>query len=210
MQDAISHLKKEIAAQKENKDESASEARATRVDSLNRDLKQHRKRHDTLVETIPATLVMKEKKEIRDAHILIRGVYDQKGDKVERNTPGFLPPLKKQSEIASRLDLANWLVGSSNPLTARVTVNRFWQQLFGVGIVKTSEDFGVQGELPSHPELLRLSSAQSSNLDGMQTTSKVACAVLHLPTSSTAQPSISRRPRESTSSPEAPQFRLFP
>ena len=98
-------------------------------------------------------MVMKERKDIKPAHILIRGEYDNLGEVVERNTPEFLPPLKKKGEVASRMDLANWLV-NDHPLTGRIAVNRFWQQLFGVGLVKTSEDFGAQGEVPSHPELL--------------------------------------------------------
>ena len=101
-----------------------------------------------------AAMVMKERKEVRPAYILIRGQYDKPGEKVERNTPAFLPPLKKKNDLASRMDFAEWLVAKENPLTARVAVNRFWQQFFGVGLVKTSEDFGAQGEVPSHPELL--------------------------------------------------------
>ncbi len=99
-------------------------------------------------------MVMKEKETPLPTHILIRGAYDAPGDTVERDTPAFLPPLEKRDGSYSRMDLAEWLVDRQHPLTARVAVNRFWQQFFGVGLVKTSEDFGAQGEFPSHPELL--------------------------------------------------------
>ncbi|TWU60656.1 Planctomycete cytochrome C [Rubripirellula tenax] len=116
------------------------------------------KQRDALLLQIPATLVMKERDEVRQAHILIRGGYDQPGDPVQRQTPGFLPPLKTSgadsSEVPTRMDLAEWFTSPEQPLTARVTVNRFWQQFFGVGLVKTAEDFGAQGQSPSHPELL--------------------------------------------------------
>jgi len=87
------------------------------------------------------------------ANILYRGMYDQKREEVQPATPGVLPPMPA-SLPRNRLGLAKWLVDDANPLTARVTVNRFWQELFGTGIVKTAEDFGSQGEAPSHPELL--------------------------------------------------------
>ncbi|MGK0153461.1 MAG: hypothetical protein ACI9SE_000406 [Neolewinella sp.] len=102
---------------------------------------------------IPTTLVMKERAEMKDAFVLQRGLYDQKGDKVVRATPAALPPMADDLS-RDRLGLAKWLTAAEQPLTARVTVNRFWQQLFGTGIVKTSEDFGNQGERPSHPALL--------------------------------------------------------
>jgi len=82
------------------------------------------------------------------------GQYDDPGEEVARNTPAFLPPMKKKGETATRMDLAEWFVNRENPLTARAAVNRFWQQFFGVGLVKTSEDLGSQGEPPSHPELI--------------------------------------------------------
>jgi hypothetical protein len=99
-------------------------------------------------------MVMREKAKPRQTFMLIRGAYDQPGEKVERGTPAFLPPMKKKAGIYSRLDLAQWLVDPRHPLTARVAVNRFWQQFFGVGFVKTAEDFGTRGEWPSHPQLL--------------------------------------------------------
>ncbi len=102
---------------------------------------------------IPETMVMEELPKPRDAWILIRGIYDKHGDQVQAGVPSILPSLP--AEVAkNRLALARWLVDPKHPLTARVVVNRYWQMFFGTGLVKTAEDFGVQGELPSHPELL--------------------------------------------------------
>jgi hypothetical protein len=100
------------------------------------------------------TFVQQERTDTKPvAHVLYRGLYDQMRDEVHPNTPAVLPPMP-QSAPRNRLGLAEWLVNPVNPLTARVTVNRFWQHLFGTGLVKTAEDFGSQGEPPSHPELL--------------------------------------------------------
>ncbi|MDA1091945.1 MAG: DUF1553 domain-containing protein [Acidobacteria bacterium] len=88
-----------------------------------------------------------------EAHVLSRGMYDQPLERVLAGTPAALPPMAA-SLPRNRLGLARWLVDDANPLMSRVTVNRFWQQLFGTGLVATSEDFGAQGEIPSHPDLL--------------------------------------------------------
>jgi len=103
--------------------------------------------------TIPTVMVMQEMETPRETHVLARGQYDRPGERVTFGTPAALPPLLDEVP-ANRLGLAKWLVSSENPLTARVTVNRFWRDIFGTGIVKTTEDFGVQGERPSHPDLL--------------------------------------------------------
>ena len=107
-----------------------------------------------LGEVVPGAMVMAEMKEKpREAFVLGRGDYRNKGDRVEAMVPAALPPLPAGAP-ANRLGLAKWLTDPSHPLLTRVTVNRFWQNYFGTGLVKTSEDFGSQGESPSHPELL--------------------------------------------------------
>lgn len=111
------------------------------------------KKREQIDKAIPATLVFKERATPKPAYILKRGEYDQRGEEVGRETPKFLPPLPEKAP-RDRLGLAQWLLASDHPLTARVEVNRLWQQCFGTGLVKTTEDFGTQGESPSHPRLL--------------------------------------------------------
>lgn len=112
-----------------------------------------RKERTALEAGAPTVMVMAELPKPRDTYRLIRGQYDKKGEKIGPATPASLPQ-PPTSWPANRLGLAKWLVDPANPLTARVAVNRYWQTFFGAGLVRTAEDFGSQGEAPSHPELL--------------------------------------------------------
>ncbi|PYV08620.1 MAG: hypothetical protein DMG07_25300, partial [Acidobacteria bacterium] len=112
-----------------------------------------RARRDQFAESLPTTMVMQEMPARRDTFVLIRGAYDRPGDRVAPGVPAALLPLPAGAP-PNRLGFAQWLVDPANPLSARVTVNRFWQMYFGTGLVKTVEDFGSQGERPTHPELL--------------------------------------------------------
>ncbi len=120
---------------------------------LLKEFRKHKSARDAAAGAIPKVMVMGDMPKTRDTFILTRGTYDKHEDKVQPGVPESLPALPKDAP-ANRLALANWVVAKENPLTARVTVNRVWQTFFGTGLVKTSEDFGVQGERPSHPELL--------------------------------------------------------
>ena len=122
---------------------------AKKVDDL-------KKSKSNVENAIPNTMVMAEMDKPRDTFMKVRGAYDQNGEKVTAAVPAFLPqiPPRADSRPLNRLDFAQWLVSPEQPLTARVTVNRWWAMLFGTGLVKTANDFGSQGEWPSHPELL--------------------------------------------------------
>jgi hypothetical protein len=120
---------------------------------LREEVASAKKARDDHDRAIPTSMVMAEMTKPRDTFVLVRGQYDKKGEKVGRTLLSALPGLPGGGE-ADRLALARWLVSPEQPLTARVTVNRFWQMLFGNGLVKTAENFGTQGDLPSHPELL--------------------------------------------------------
>jgi Protein of unknown function (DUF1553)/Protein of unknown function (DUF1549)/Concanavalin A-like lectin/glucanases superfamily/Planctomycete cytochrome C len=116
-------------------------------------LREARKAEAEWTAAVPKTLVMEELPQPRETFVLNRGQYDQHGEKVEADVPAAFPRLSEGTP-RNRLGLAQWLVRDDNPLTARVLVNRYWTLLFGEGLVKTANDFGSQGELPSHPELL--------------------------------------------------------
>ena len=100
-------------------------------------------------------MVLEERRQDRrDTHVLERGDFKRKGAKVEASTPAVLPPIQCRGETPDRLDLARWIVSPENPLSARVAVNYIWSHLFGRGIVTTMDDFGTQGQPPTHPDLL--------------------------------------------------------
>ena len=101
----------------------------------------------------PATMIMQDMPQPRKTFVLHRGQYNEPTDEVTAGVPAVFPSMPTDA-AANRLGFAQWLMDPSHPLTARVAVNRYWQRLFGMGLVKTSEDFGVQGSLPSHPQLL--------------------------------------------------------
>jgi hypothetical protein len=112
-----------------------------------------RAQRDRLMKSVPDTMIMDELEKPRETYVLGRGDYRNKTVRVQPGVPSMLPPLGPELP-RNRLGLARWLVSPGHPLTARVTVNRFWQMHFGTGLVKTAEDFGSQGDAPSHPELL--------------------------------------------------------
>ena len=123
------------------------------IRNLWRDVITSRAEQQEFIDSVPTTMVMEEMEPPRDAFVLLRGAYDEPGEKVEPVVPAIFPPLS-EGQKKDRLALAKWLVDPGNPLSARVTVNRFWQMYFGTGLVKTSENFGSQSEPPSHPQLL--------------------------------------------------------
>jgi len=102
--------------------------------------------------SFPETMIMQDRAKPRATHVLHRGQYNEPGEIVSAGVPTIFPAMKENQ--SNRLGFAQWLMDPDHPLTARVAVNRYWQQLFGIGLVKTAEDFGIQGELPSHPKLL--------------------------------------------------------
>lgn len=120
---------------------------------LRSDLRTARAEHHKINDALPDITVMRETAEPRQSYILNRGAYDARGEKVSADTPAALPPFP-EDQPRNRLGLAKWLTDPDHPLTARVAVNRYWQMIFGTGLVRTPEDFGRQGSNPTHPELL--------------------------------------------------------
>ena len=131
------------------------ESQATEYIAAKAAAEDFRKARADIEKEVPTVMVMAEMEKPRDTFIKIRGAYDKNGEKVEAAFPAFLPrPATTTTNRLTRLDLANWLASPQHPLTARVAVNRLWAMIFGTGLVKTVNDFGSQGEWPSHPDLL--------------------------------------------------------
>jgi hypothetical protein len=118
------------------------------------ELKARQEARKKLAASIPSTMVMADLPQPRATHVLVRGDFLRTGDPVQPDVPASLPRLPETPGAPTRLDLARWLVDPRNPLTARVVVNRVWMRYFGHGLVETENDFGMQGSLPTHPELL--------------------------------------------------------
>ncbi|HTE17636.1 MAG TPA: PSD1 and planctomycete cytochrome C domain-containing protein, partial [Armatimonadota bacterium] len=153
-------------------------------------------------------MVMEERPQPRESFVLVRGAWDKPGEKVTPGVPASLPPLPAGAP-ANRLGLAKWLVDPAHPLTARVAVNRYWQLFFGTGLVKTTEDFGVQGERPSHPELLDWLATQFTgsgwNVKAMHKLLVMSAAYRQ---SSRVTPTLQERDPENRLLARGPRFRL--
>jgi hypothetical protein len=172
------------------------------------ELKDLEKEKAELEKTIATCMVMKEMEKPRETFLLRRGDYRMKAEKVTAGTPAVLPPLPR-GEAPSRLALARWLVSPDHPLTARVAVNRFWQLYFGIGLVKTAENFGSQGEPPSHPPLLDWLATEFMrtgwDVKGLQ---KLIVTSATYRQSSAATPDLIERDPENRLLARGPRFRL--
>ncbi len=174
-----------------------------KVDKLRQEKADYEKR-------IPTVMVMEELPRPRDTFVLKRGRYDmpEKNQKVQLGTPACLPPMPADAP-GNRLGLARWLVDPANPLTARVTANRYWQRYFGAGLVKTTENFGLQCEPPSHPDLLDWLATELSrtnwNVKAMQKLILMSATYCQ---SSRQVPDLLQRDPENRLLARGPRFRL--
>ena len=179
--------------------------------AINGEIKKLQGKRSAVEKKIPGTFIYKDLSTPRDSFVMLRGAYDKPGEKVLPDVPAVLPPLKKADPEAraTRLDMANWLVSPEHPLTARVTVNRYWQQFFGTGLVKTSFDFGTQGEIPTHPELLDWLAIHFRN-NGWDTKSLVKMLVMSATfrQSSVVTPALHGQDPENRLYARGPRFRL--
>jgi hypothetical protein len=178
------------------------------VQRWKQELADLKKSQEDLDKQIPTSMVMQELDKPRDTFLLQRGQYDKPGEKVVPGVPLALGSLPADAP-ANRLGLAQWLMQRDHPLTARVIVNRYWQMYFGTGLVKTSEDFGAQGEWPSHPELLDWLAvefvASGWDVKGLQRLIVTSAAYRQ---SSTVTPALAAKDPENRLLARGPRFRL--
>ena len=202
---AVRDFEKTVADSPLLRDRFASEMNAVKekVKKLRQEKAEYEKR-------IPSVMVMEDLKTPRETFILKRGRYDlpDKDQKVEPGVPASLPPLPA-GVARNRLGLARWLVSPDNPLTARVTVNRFWEHLFGTGLVKTAENFGLQSESPSHPELLDWLATEFVRTDwDVKAMMRLIVTSATYRQSSTAAPALIQRDPDNRLLARGPRFRL--
>lgn len=149
-------IRNALATPHDQRNESAQKELADYFRSISPLLRAERDERASIqqqLDSAPTTLVMLELPQPRETHVMLRGNFMSPGDRVQPDVPAALPPLQTDAP-RNRLGFAQWLIAPENPLTARVAVNRFWEQYFGRGLVPTSADFGTQGQPPTHPELL--------------------------------------------------------
>ena len=172
------------------------------------DLRKLRLEREDYVATLPTVMVMDDRTDTRPTHVLFRGSFDAPRDRVEPGLPSALPPLA-DGLPNNRLGLARWLTDPAHPLTARVTVNRFWQMIFGRGIVPTVEDFGSQGAPPTHPQLLDWLAADfvDSGWDVKRLLRTIVTSATYRQ-SSKARPDLLQRDPENSLLARAPRARL--
>lgn len=149
----LGHFRLSLSADRNAPISIGKETHDSLIAELNRKRKTLADRRKKITDSAPKVMIMEDMPNGRTTYILNKGMYNDRGKEVQVGTPAVLPPVNNDLP-KNRLGMARWLMSESNPLTARVTVNRFWQQLFGGGLVKTSEDFGIQGETPQMQELL--------------------------------------------------------
>jgi hypothetical protein len=171
-------------------------------------LQKLRAERNQIVEEIPEIMVMEDMKKVRPTYVLKRGAYDAPAQQVRPDVPASVLPFPAEYP-RNRLGLAKWLLHPDNPLTARVTVNRYWQTYFGMGFVKTANNFGNQGNLPTHPELLDWLAVQFKesgwNVKAMQ---KLIVMSATYRQSSRGRPELNQKDPENTWLARGPMFRL--